>query len=679
MNRPVMNIVRLIVCFSVFYMFSLSASAQKDYVKDADVAFMNESYYSAAEKYKQAEAKAKPAKKAWINYQIGECYRYLLEPAQAETYYGRAIKLKYDKTNPEVVLKMAMVLREQANYKDALSYYEQYLAAKPGDKDAVDGAESCRKAQEWINAPTRHVVMNEIQLNTDHYDFAPSWGDKKHTQLIFSSSREGSTGDDVDLRTGEGFMDLWITTRDNKGKWGEPTILPGTVNTEDNEGGSVIDSKGKILYFTRCPRIKKESPGCDIFFSEIRGDNYGEAQLLKIKPDGADTLSVGHPTLNKTDNLMIFAGDLPGGQGGKDLWYMEYNKREKSWGQPVNLGPKINTPGDEVFPYLDEEENLYFSSTGHIGMGGLDLFSAEKTADKTWDNVENLKYPLNSAYHDFSVIFERGSKTRGFFTSNREGGKGKDDIYYFNLPEVKFTLTVEVKNKETQEPIPGVTITLVGTDGSQVVKTTNEEGIFTFDEENGKRFILKETNYTFEAKKEDYLVAKNSLSTMGLENGVNFYESIYIQPASKDVVIDFPEVQYAYDKAELLVNEKTNAKDSLDYLYNTLIENPTIVIELQAHTDCRGSDAYNEKLSQRRAESCVKYLIEKGIPADRMVAKGYGEKIPRAPGLECETIEKMKTKEEQEAAHQRNRRTQFRVLNFDYKPSAPEESPESPE
>lgn len=664
-----MNIVRLIVCFTVFYMFSFAGLAQKDYVKDAEVAYRNESYYSAAEKFKQAEAKAKPAKKAWINFQIGECYRFLLDPAQAETYYNRALKLKYDKTNPDVVLMLANVLKEQANYTEALKYYEQYLAVKPGTKEAVDGAESCRKAEEWKSSPTRHIVMSEIQLNTDHYDYAPAWGDKKHTELIFSSSREGSTGDEVDLRTGEGFMDLWVTTRDNKGKWGEPSILPTTINTEDNEGGAVLDGKGKYLYFTRCPRVKKESPGCDIFFSEKQGDNYKEAVKIIFKPEGADTLSVGHPTLNKSGTIMVFAGDLPGGQGGKDLWYSEFDKREKVWGVPVNMGAKINTPGDEVFPNLNDEDVLYFSSTGHIGMGGLDIFMAEKIGEKEWDNVDNLKYPINSAFHDFGIIFERGSSTRGFFTSNRAEGKGKDDIYSFNLPEVKFTLTVEVKNKETQEPIPGVTVTLVGTDGSQVVKTTNEEGVFTFDEENGKRFILKETNYNFEASKDDYLVAKNSISTVGYENGINFYEAIYIQPASKDVVIDFPEVQYAYDKSELLVNEKTNAKDSLDYLYNTLIENPTIIIELQAHTDCRGSDVYNEKLSQRRAEACVTYLIEKGIPAERMSAKGYGEKVPRAAGLECETIEKMKTKEEQEAGHQRNRRTQFRVLSFDYKPA----------
>ncbi len=664
-----MKIIRLIACFSVLCGMTVSVSAQKDFTKDADNAFRNESFFSATELYKKAETKAKPAEKARINYQIGECYRLLIEPAQAQTYYTRAIKLKYDKTNPDVLLHLAEVLKEQGEYKAARENFEKYLVVKPGDKRAQAGSESCKKAVSWVTSPTRHKVQNEIQLNTDHFDYAPAWGDRKHKTLIFSSSREGSTGDDVDQRTGESYMDLWITTRDNKGKWGEPVILPSTINTEDNEGGAVMNSKGSRIYFTRCPRQKKENIGCDIFFADKQGSNWKQAEKIVFKPEGGDSLSCGHPAVDKTETFMIFASDLPGGQGGKDLWLTEYNKREKTWGAPKNLGPTINTAGDELFPYLAEDGALFFSSTGHVGMGGLDIFRAEKESDKKWSKVENLRYPLNSAEHDYAIVFERGSTTRGFFTSNRNGGKGKADLWNFNLPEINFTLEVFVKNKETGDPIPGVNITLTGTDGSQVIKTTNEEGSFKFDQENGKRYILKETNYNFEAAKDEYLVAKNSISTKGYDHGVNFVEEIFIQPATKETVIDFPEVQYAYDKSELLVNEKTNAKDSLDYLYKTLTENPTIVIELQAHTDCRGSDSYNMKLSQRRSQSCVDYLISKGIPADRMVPRGYGETTPRAEGLECKTIDKMATKEEQEAAHQRNRRTQFRVLSFDYKPA----------
>ncbi len=668
-----MRILSLFTSLSLLIMFSHNTYAQKNFAKEADAAFKNENFYTATDLYKKAMGKAKPEEKARMNYKLGESYRFLLESEQAEVYYGKAMKLKYDKTNPDVILKLADVQRQQANYKLAKRNYEKYLAVNPDSKEGKEGVESCKKAIEWISEPTKHVIEQEIQLNTKNYDFSPTWADKKYTQMIFSSSRNGATGDEVDLRTGESYMDLWITTRDNKGKWGEPVVLDKTINTEHNEGASILNSKGTNLYFTRCPVVKKENIGCDILVAKKSGKSFKESESLGLKgeEEGSDSLTVGHPAINKRETVIIFASDMPGGQGGKDLWYSEYNKREKSWGKPVNLGAAINTKGDELFPYLDKDENLYFSSDGHIGLGGLDMFKADKTAENKWGNIANLQYPLNSAGDDYGIIFDKNTEQKGFFTSNREGGKGKDDIYNFSLPEVKFELQVYVKNKETNEPIPGVTITLTGSDGTQIVKTTDEEGKFIFDEEGGNRYIKKDANYNVHTKKDEFLAAKTKFTTKGEEASKRYIEEVFMQPASADVVIDFPEVQYAYNKSELLVNERTNAKDSLNYLYNTLIENPTIIIELQAHTDCRGRDAYNEALSQRRAQSCVDYLITKGIPAQRMVAKGMGETIPRAVGLECDTIAKMATKEEQEAAHQRNRRTQFRVLSYDYKPTAP--------
>ncbi|MCT4581862.1 MAG: OmpA family protein [Flavobacteriales bacterium] len=666
-----MKILSLFTSLTVLLMLSQNSFAQKNFAKEADAAFKNENFYTATEKYKKAMAKAKPEEKARMNYQLGESYRFLLEAEQAEVYYGKAMKLKYDKTNPDVILKLANVQKQQANYKLAKKNYEKYLAVNASSKEAKEGVNSCKKAIEWISEPTKHVVQQEIQLNTNNFDFSPTWADKKYTQMVFSSSRNGATGDEIDLRTGESYMDLWITTRDNKGKWGEPVILDATINTEHNEGASILNAKGTNLYFTRCPVVKKENVGCDILVAVKSGKSFKNVTSLGLKGDaeGSDSITVGHPAINKRETLIIFASDMAGGQGGKDLWYSLYNKREKSWGTPVNLGPSINTPGDELFPYLDKDENLYFSSDGHIGLGGLDMFKAEKTAENKWGKIANLQYPLNSSADDYGILFEKNTDQKGFFTSNREGGKGKDDIYNFSLPEVKYLLEVYVKDKDTGEPIPGVTITLLGSDGSQVVKTTDEEGKFIFDEEGGNRFIKKSTNYGLQTKKDEYLAAKTKFSTEGEESSKRYIEEVFMQHAGKDDVIDFPEVQYAYNKSELLVNDATNAKDSLNYLYNTLTENPTIIIELQAHTDCRGKDAYNEALSQRRAQSCVDYLISKGIPAERMVAKGMGETIPRALGLECETIGKMATKEEQEAAHQRNRRTQFKVLSYDYKPT----------
>ena len=669
--------MKLILCLTTVFYLTVLGTAQKNFAKEADNMFINEAFFSAIELYKKAEVKEKnPAEKARINFKIAECYRMMVVPDQAQTYYKRSVMLKYDKEHPELYIFLADVLKEQGDYKSAEENYNKYLAVDASSTLAKEGAESCKKAIEWTDEPTKHFIQNEIQINTDHYDYSSAWGDKKHETIIFSSSREGSTGEAVDMRTGESYMDLWSSTRDNKGKWGEPMPLPLTINTEDNEGASVLNKKGDQMFFTRCPREKKTNIGCDIFTAKKQGDGWKKAELIVLKPDGADSLSCGHPTIDMAGLLMIFASDLPGGFGGKDLWYAEFNKRDKVWGEPTNLGETINTSGDEMFPHLTDNKTLYFSSTGHSGMGGLDIFRAENSADKIWDNVENLRYPLNSAEHDFGIIFERGSDDRrGFFTSNRDGGKGKDDLYSFNLPDILFSLIVYVTNKEDNEPVAGVTVSLKGDDGSEVVRTTDAEGKLVFEEEGKKRFILKETSYNLEVSKDEYLVATNTISTKGEEKSKRFLEEVFLQPVvnkvGEAIVIDFPEVQYAYDKWDLLVDERIKSKDSLDYLFNTLTQNPNIVIELQAHTDCRGSSRYNKDLSQKRAQSCVDYLISKGIPAERMVPVGYGESSPRAEGLECKSIDKMGTKEEQEAAHQRNRRTQFRVLSSEYK--APEQ------
>jgi peptidoglycan-associated lipoprotein len=346
---------------------------------------------------------------------------------------------------------------------------------------------------------------------------------------------------------------------------------------------------------------------------------------------------------------------------------------------PVNLGPEINSIGDEMFPHLSDNGDLYFSSDSYEGFGGLDMFKANKVGENKWGDLENLRYPLNSNEHDFGIIFERNTDRRGLFTSSREGTKGHDDIFNFNIPPVLLKYYVEVTNSETGDPVPGATIKVTAIDTSggikdEYVQTTDIDGTILFNEiSEGKRYIEHDLIYEVECQKDSFLVRKSKFSTFNLEDNKTFYDPFEVQPVG-DKAIDFPEVQYALNKAELLVDTleasigKINSKDSLDFLYNTLIDNPTIVIELQAHTDCRGGDDYNQKLSQRRAQSCVDYLISKGIPADRMKAVGYGEDKPKMEGLECDAISSLSTQEEQEAAHQKNRRTQFIVLNFDYAP-----------
>lgn len=641
--------------------------AQKDFFKEAELAFYNEKYVTAIDTYKKAEVKEKSgARKGEINFKIALSYAQMLDIEQAEVYLERAKMLKYSSTEPKLVLQLAEVLMQQGNYKDAADLFEQYLKLIPSDEWSKTKLKSCETqlSHPMLPEESHYIFQSEIQLNTEFYDYAASFADKKKTTLLLASTRPGSTGDGEDERTGHSFSDIWMTIRDNKGKWGEPQLLPPQINSEHNEGTPVLYEKDDILYFTRCNVIPKKNIGCSIYYSEQTGTRWSEAEEIPFKPEGADSLSCGHPAINSKGNIMIFAADFPGGMGGKDLWMSTYDKKEKEWTTPVNLGPTINTVGDDVFPYLDKDNNLFYSSNGLIGLGGLDLYKALATDENTkWQQPELLPAPLNSSRDDFGIIFE--DDDRGILTSNRSGGKGADDLYSFNVKTILISSECYVTNKENGAPIPYASITLTSSDQKIYEVTADANGYFKFDEINTvKRYLEKDNNYFYEASAPDFASATSKISTMDLETSKNFIEEFILFPL--DTEIDLPEVRYDYDDTLLqVITGEVNSKDSLNYLYDLMISNPGWVVELQAHTDCRGSVPYNLKLSQGRANSCVEYLVSKGIATERLVPVGYGEGTPRGE-LTCKFIETLPTEEEQDAAHQKNRRTQFKILSIDY-------------
>ena len=652
---------------------SIHSQNKNPYVIQADLNFKNEAYFAAIDLYKKGEVKEKDIEeKGRINFQIAECYRLDVEPAQAETYYKRAFKLKYQKNHPKLYILLADVLVEEGEYESAAENVRKFLEIFPDDKHANTLLSSCEHYAEWVRNKTKHLIQNEKQINSEHYDYSPAWGDINHNTIIFVSARDGSNGDGIDSRTGDSFMDLWSTTRDNNGKWSEPQLLPNAINSKDNEGPSVLSPSGDQIYFTRCPRMKKVDLGCAIFYSKRKGDSWTQAKKIKLKPEGADTLSCGHPAMDSEMKVMIFAADFPGGYGMHDLWISEYDSREESWMTPVNLGPDINSIGDEMFPYLSENGDLYFSSDSYEGFGGLDMFKAKKLGENKWGDLENLRYPLNSNEHDFGIILERNTDRRGMFTSSREGTKGHDDIFNFNIPPVLLKYYVEVTNSESGDPVPGATVKVTAIDTSggirdEFVQTTDIDGTILFNEiSDGKRYIQHDLIYEVECQKDSFLVRKSKFSTFNLEDNKTFYDPFEVQPTNVEIEIE-EEILFVFDKAVLLVDtlettlNKVNSKDSLIPLYNKLIDNPTTIIELNAHSDCRGGDDYNLKLSQRRAQACVDYLVTKGISRERMKAVGYGESDP-LEGLECDAISSLSTQEEQEAAHQKNRRCSFNVV-----------------
>lgn len=421
------------------------------------------------------------------------------------------------------------------------------------------------------------------------------------------------------------------------------------------------------MYFTRCAVQDAGVMGCSIYWSKKSGQNWGEPEIIEI---AADSFTVGHPAISPDDQTLVFASNIPGGQGGKDLWYVTYDKRGRKWSEPTNLGPEINTPEDEMFPYIRENGDLYFSSNGHLGMGGLDIFKAKNKGVNQWGEVENMQAPLNSEANDFGIVFDK-THNRGLFTSSREGGKGGDDLWEFYEPPLVFSLEGVVTDVETKAVLPNAKVKLMGTDGSSAEVMSDADGKFAFVENGSERYIKPETSYSLLITKEGYLNAKGKETTIGLEDSRRFFHEYALQPIKTEKGIKLPLILYEFAKADLL----PQSKDSLNYLYNIMIDNPTIVVQLRSHTDYRGSNRANEGLSQRRAQSCVNYLVnEKGIPADRLVAKGMGEYEPlrMADGvlLDKAYIDALPTEEEREAAHQRNRRTDFKVLRTDYVPKA---------
>ena len=641
------------------------AIAQGNHAEEADAAFRAGQYFNGIERYKAAYTKEDDAgSKAALIFKVGECYRALGDAANAQVWYEKANKARYN--DHTTYYYIAESLKEQGKYVEAIAVCERYKELNPGDPRADASLASCRLAQTWKDAESRYAVDPEVLLNTPHYDISAAFSAKRNDEVVFSSSRPASTGTEMDGYAGENFLDLFASTRDKLGKWSEPVKLPPTINTPAHEGAPTFNAKRTVLYFTRCQHEKKKAFGCEIWMSKKVGSNYGEPEMLDLGARSSETdtfqINRGQPTVSKDDEVMVFSSNQKGGYGGKDLWMVRLDVDGKPVGAPSNLGPEINTKADDKFPFLRANGNLYFSSDGHTGMGGLDIFMAEKAGDHAWGSVENMKSPINSGGDDFAIVFDKDEE-KGYFSSNRPGGKGQDDIWRFQVPDLLFALQGTCYDKLTGLPLPDTQVEVVGTDGRGFSAMTDGNGGFNFAENNKERYIQENSSYTIRASKKNYLVVNDEVTTVGLNESTTFAKEYFLQPTVGEIPL--PQVLYEVDRFDLTLA----GKDSLETLFTTLTENPTIIIELRSHTDSRNTRKYrggNMELSQKRAQSCVNFLVTKGIDPVRMVPVGMGATEPVATDAR---IQAMKTKQEQDAAHQKNRRTDFKVISFDHVPN----------
>ncbi|MDI9338991.1 MAG: OmpA family protein [Sediminibacterium sp.] len=645
-------------------MLTTSGFSQK-LLKKADLSYQNHQYFKAVEYYKQAYAGAKADKKAEILYKTGESYHRINDYKAAETYYQKAIAANY--TDPVVYLKLAEDLKTQMKYPEAIVEFNNYKAKGGDAKRAELGVKSCELAQQWKDSPQRYKVENMALLNSKASDYSPSFSDKKYQSIYFTSRRDGALGS-TEQNIGANYADIYESKLDKNGKWSTPVLLPPAVSTPVNEGSGWVSKKGDLLFFTRCPEEKNKLLKCGLYMCKKQGSTWGPAERL---PFSLDSVQFGHPTLSADGKTLYFTSKLTGGYGGKDIWKSSFDQKGNLWGQPVNLGPQVNTAGDEMYPTLsDDGKRLYFSSNFHPGMGGLDIFVAELGPDgKASKAVENLKYPINSSYDDFGIVFE-GKKQKGYLTSNREGGKGDDDIWSFVLPPLVFNgkgmgISKGGRNGEGKgEPVEIVKVKIVGSDGTINESMTGKDGGYNFKlKENTTYTITTETSKDSKSatfNKDGYLASKDQrvITTVGEPVSKDFIADFELTPVTKE--IRMPEIRYDLGKWDL----RPESRDSLQFLYQTLVDNPSIVCELNSHTDSRGDAKKNQELSQKRAQSCVDFLVnEKKIPAARLVAKGYGKTQLLVTD---DVIKNAKTKEEKEALHQKNRRTSFRILSWDY-------------
>lgn len=706
-----MNVKTLILL--TFIGLSGSLLAQSKFIKEANSKFYNENYCEGAEKCAQAYTKISRKGNAALKvkgdmaFKTGECHRLTENFKEANEWYEKAILLKYQQIEPLVLLYNAECWRTMGDFKKAKENYSAYKALVPDDSRADIGLKSCEMHEDFKENKTRHVVTNIEKLNLDGFEMAPMFVDKKETVVAFSSSRSTSTGSDEDPRTCEKYMDIYVSALDKKGNWTEPKLIEAEgINTEDNEGTICIDSRGKTMFFTRCPNVKKQNLGCDIWWAEAKGKSWDTPVKLNLKT--ADSVSVGHPCASEDGKYLIFASDMDGNgaMGGRDLWYTTYNKKNEEWSAPVNMGPEINTAGDELFPSFGLNGELIYASNGLPGMGGLDIFKAVKVGEEyKWENPTNLGSPINSDYNDYALV--EATERKGYFTSERKGSKGenyKPDLYQYELPPNIFDLKVNVSDLTNKEKkLEGVKVTVTGsTAGDKWEGTTAKDGSVFWDKKpNGDRFVNENSSYTIVlAKKEGYHEDKNGskFTTVGLNYDQNFIIDMALIPEKP---IRLPEVRYPLSQWTLLIDSTINSKDSLQFVYDLLTEYPGMVLELSSHTDARGTDNSNQVLSENRAKACYKYLVEeRGIDPRRIVPVGKGEREPKTVYKKGEMYQvgepvdmtgyekvilteayinqfKKTDKRKFEMLHQLNRRTEGKILTMDFDPAtAPAANPD---
>ena len=665
------NILFTLFSLAVFTLVTSCGSAEKSEIRARRALAIGE-YAEAASHYQQAYRLTSPSekeKRARLAYAMGESYRRYGASSRALAAFRTAER--YHLTDTLTFLRQGQMAMLQGDYKGALTAFENQTKLSPDNrmlaaaqKRAEQGMLQAKKAIAERGETSLYTVKAAAQFNGNRSDYAPMLvGQGKEQQLYFTTTRSAVLGNEVSGITAQKNGDVFFVQLDEKGRWKTPEPVV-SINTPQDEGAVAFSPDGKTMYLTVCPTHPQYPRMAEIWTAQRNDAAWGKPQMLKI---GTDTLSsYAHPTVSPDGKWLYFTSDMPGGYGGLDLWRADI-REGKGVGIIENLGASVNTSGDESFPSFRPNGSLYFSSDGRGGLGGLDLFFAqEDTLLHEW-KVEHLPAPMNSAGNDFGITFD-GLHNRGYFSSSRTtGGRGWDKIFEFSYPERLLTVKGWVYEQDGYE-LPAAQVQMVGSDGTNLKLPVKPDGSFEQEVHPGVRYV-------FLASCSGYLNFPNQLQVDSIFNEEHQYVLQFPLP-SMNIPVLVRNVFYPFDKAEV----SPESAPALERLAKLLTDNPHITIELAAHTDYRGSDAYNVNLSQRRAESVVHYLIKKGIARERLTAKGYGKSMPKVVNrrlaeqqpflhendtLSTEYILKL-TPEQQEVCNALNRRTEFRVLRTTY-------------
>ena len=693
MNHSRLFHILLLCCLVLF----VSCGADKNLKKGEKFLALGE-YFDAADQFKQAYTKT-PAKerdqRGKIALKMAHCYDKINATPKAIAAYRNSIR--YNQASTSDRLAYARMLLKNGEYKQAEKEFQAVIDSLQNEKEdsnenqvqgkttkktkafqlklfdegtltldqmktlAQNGLKSAQLAPKWKKEGSRYKVKKMEVFNSRRDDYSPMLFGDEYDQLYFSSTRNEAQGDELSGITGTKSGDIFLSEKDDKGKWSKPEAIGTGLNTDYDEGACCFTPDGSTMYLTQCVTDPSSPRYAQIVTSPRSDAAWGKATKLEISKDTLS--SYAHPAISPDGEWLYFVSDMPGGMGGLDIWRVRITAA--GLGGVENLGEPINTPGDEMFPTFRPNGDLYFSSNGHVGMGGLDIYIAKVDPKTHKYKVYHPGYPLNTEADDFGMTFE-GPHNRGFFSSNRKDGRGYDHIYSFENPEIVTTMKGWVYEMGGYE-LPAAQVMVVGNDGTYKKLSVKGDGSFTM-------VIKPKVDYLVMASCKGFLNHKEELKVDSAKESKEYVLQFPLASITAPVLID--NIFYDFDKATLT----PASTKAFDELVELLKENPNVTIELSAHCDYKGSAEYNKHLSQRRAESVVAYLIHHGIEKERLTPMGYGKERPKTirkkltekyPWLKegdvlTEDFILKQTKEHQEICNQLNRRTEFIVLRTTY-------------